>query len=276
MKIFSCKSIVFVLLASIFVLLCTACQLETRAITDSSSNDHQLPSKHGLTLSWQDQFDADSLDQANWNIKQGSNEWSAAEQPYYSNLPSELWLDNGSLHMAANYRNYRWRTAQITSKDKYSFTYGYVEIRARLPLGKGTWPAFFLLPQQQNYGTHLWPDNGEIGIIEHAPTYGLHRLVSRIFTKNTQLRHGHYLIPEQELTAINEWHTYGLLWNQKGLYGYIDDQLVGQFLNNEYEWESWPFNQPFYIVIDLGIQISGAIDHRETQLMEIDYVRVYQ
>jgi beta-glucanase (GH16 family) len=159
-----------------------------------------------------------------------------------------------------------------------SWTYGYFEARLKLPVGKGTWPAFWMMPKNFT----AWPDDGEIDIMEevgYRPNY----VSSSIHCKAYNHSIGTQKTAEKYIaTAQAEFHVYAVEWTQDYIFGYIDGVRYFTFTNDKKDiYDSWPFYKPFYLKLNLawGGNWGGAQGVDPTFLpatYEIDYVRVFQ
>jgi beta-glucanase (GH16 family) len=174
-----------------------------------------------------------------------------------------------------------YTSTRLISKDKGTFTYGRVEVRAKLPSGRGTWPAIWMLANKQVYGNTYWPDNGEIDIMEHVgfdPNvvhFSIHTNALN-WTKQTQ-QTAKTNVP----TALTDFHVYRLDWTPVGLKGYVDNRLYFDFPNGRGGWQVWPFDQPFFMLLNIAVGGNwggqqGVDDSVFPQRLEVDYVRVYK
>ena len=228
-----------------------------------------------LALLWSEEFDvAGAPNPAKWGYDLGAGGWGNNEVQNYTNRADNAVVSNGTLKITAKAETYNgsaYTSARLLSKDKFSFKYGKVEVRAKLPTGVGTWPAIWMLGN--NISTVGWPACGEIDIMEH-----LGRDLNKIFAT---LHHpGHsgangdgstIVIP----TATTEFHKYSLEWTAATIKISVDDVPFYSFTNNP----GLPFNQNFFIILNIamGGNFGGPVDPAFTSAtMEIDYVRVYQ
>jgi beta-glucanase (GH16 family) len=234
---------------------------------------------------WQDEFTTDGLpDATKWSYDVGGSGWGNNELQYYTK--SELKnarVENGKLIIEARKEDLggkSYTSARLVSKNKGDWTYGKFVIRAKLPQGRGTWPAIWMLATNQTYGSTYWPDNGEIDIMEHVG-YDPNVVHSTMHTKS--FNHGigtqksaNMLVP----TAMTEFHDYAVEWTQFEIKAYIDNKLFFTFFNNSTGWQAWPFDKPFHLLLNIAVGgnwggAKGIDDSIWPQRMEIDYVRVY-
>ena len=163
------------------------------------------------------------------------------------------------------------------AKVKQGWTYGYIEASIKLPKGKGTWPAFWMMPV--NFKS--WPADGEIDIMEEVgyhPDYvssSLHAN-AHVHSNNTQVTH------EMKCPgAEGEFHTYAILWTAKNITTYVDGNVQLNYDNRGFGRDDWPYDDPFYVIFNLawGGDWGGAQGVDESALpatMEVDYIRVFQ
>jgi beta-glucanase (GH16 family) len=232
---------------------------------------------HVLVVVWSDEFDTDGPpDPTKWgyDLGNGSNGWGNNESEYYTNRTDNAVVIGGSLKITAikeNYMGSNYTSARLLTQNKFSFKYGKVEVRAKLPAGVGTWPAIWMLGS--DIATAGWPNCGEIDIMEH-----LGRDLNKIYGTLHYPGHsgsnadgGTKLISN----ATSEFHIYSLEWSEGAIAIYVDGQLVHSVTNSS----SIPFNHDFFLIMNIamGGGFGGAIDPAFTNAsMEIDYVRVYQ
>ena len=226
------------------------------------------------TLVWSDEFNVDGApDSSKWGYDLGAGGWGNNEAEYYTNRPENVIVQNGILKINAikeNYSGSSYTSARILTKDKFSFKYGRVEIRAKLPIGGGTWPAFWMLGA--NISSVGWPACGEVDILEEVGNQlnvnhsSLHSPGRSGSTPDTAT----ITVPN----STTEFHIYSADWSASTIKFYVDNQLFYTFLNSN----SFPFNQNFFLIINfaMGGNFGGVIDPNFTSsTFEVDYVRVY-
>lgn len=245
-------------------------------------------------LVWADEFDTNgAIDAAKWyhqtQLPQGGS-WYNGEVQHYTNRIENSSVNNGFLDITAIKENFtdQGETKQYTSarlNSKFAFTYGRVDVRAKLPFGDGTWPAIWTLGKNINedggywdnqYGTVGWPACGELDIMEHGlhPTnqvsVAIHTPSSYGSTVNTSI---------QTLADVaNNFHVYSMNWSPNQITFLIDG--VGFYTYNPAvkNDDTWPFYLEQYLLLNIAMGGNGgAIDPNFSQSsMVIDYVRVYQ
>ena len=241
-------------------------------------------------LIWADEFEGTALDVAKWQIEQGGNGWGNLEKQNYTDRSKNLRIENGSLVIEAfkeTFGSNNYTSARITTKDKVSFKYGKIEARISLPVGKGTWPAFWTLGSSITYSR--WPLCGEIDIMEHIgsdPTMISHA----VHTSEKNGSKGNNWYSRKYLSNLeNNYHTYGIEWEEKASEG---DDNISFFIDGVKSttlWEqhinstssNWPFNEPNFLILNLALggKMGGTIDDNifaNQVIMKVDYVRVYQ
>ena len=229
------------------------------------------------TLVWADEFNTDGApDVSKWgyDLGTGSGGWGNAELEYYTSRPENVIVQNGVLKIKAikeSYNGSQYTSARLLSKNKYAFTYGRVEVRAKLPAGIGTWPAIWLLGS--DIDTNGWPNCGETDIMEHRGSE-----LNKIF--GTLHYPGHSGGNANGNTkvianATTEFHIYKLDWTAATVNFYVDDQLYHTVANSP----AIPFNHNFFFILNvaMGGNFAGSVDPLfSSSTMEVDYIRVYK
>ncbi len=234
-----------------------------------------------LSLIWQDEFDQDGApDTSKWgyNIGVGDNGWGNNESQYYTDRLDNAIVENGVLKIIAKKEDYQgsgYTSARLLTSGKFEFTYGRVDVKAKLPSGGGVWPAIWMLGA--NFGTVGWPACGEIDIMEYVGnnpgqiSSALHTTSSSGATVN------------HDVTAISnetsEFHIYSTIWTENSITFLLDDVAYYTYDPSTKNDATWPFyNDQFLILnIAMGGNLGGSIDPNfDVSTMEIDYVRVYQ
>lgn len=243
-------------------------------------------------LVWSDEFDGSgAINTTNWfhqtiPIINGQS-WANGEIQHYTDRTINSYVENGALKILAKKETYTNQgvTKQYTSarlNSKFAFTYGKVEIRAKMPFGVGTFPALWMLGQNitetggywaATHGTTGWPDCGEIDIIEHwgdnqdFVQSALHNRSSFGGTINK----GGRLISN----ASTEFHVYTLDWNSNKMTFSVDGIVHYVYNPVAKNIQNWPYDAPQYLLLNVAILPNIASSFTESA-MEIDYVRVYQ
>lgn len=246
---------------------------------------------NGLNLVWSDEFEQDGLpDPEKWDYDYGNTcdrpfgcGWGNNEKQFYTrNDPDNARVENGVLIIEARKEQMdssAYTSARLVTRGKHAQRYGRVEVRAKLPSGRGTWPAIWMLPRENQYGG--WPRSGEIDIMEHVgyepdSVFGTVHTEAYNHSIGTQ-RGGQIYLPDAE-TAF---HTYAIDWTTDQIDFWVDDQKYFTFQNEKSGSEAWPFDQAFYLILNIAVGgnwggAQGIDDSIWPQRMEIDYVRFYQ
>jgi beta-glucanase (GH16 family) len=230
------------------------------------------------TASWTDEFNTDGApDAAKWGYDVGGNGWGNNELQNYTNGLNDS-VSNGTLKIVAKKVEFSntYTSARMVTKNKADWLYGRIEVKAKLPKGRGTWPAIWMLPTDNAYGG--WPNSGEIDIMEHVG-YDLNNVH---FTLHAQAFYGangkgagKYLG-----SVTDNFHIYRLDWAPYGIRGYFDNELIFEYLNNGSGSATWPYNKKFHLLLNIAVGgnwggAQGVDDTIFPTTMEIDYVRVY-
>ena len=230
-------------------------------------------------LIWQENFNATKLDDKIWNFELGDGcpnicGWGNNEKQIYTNKNHKL-LD-GKLIIQATKDSNGYTSTRITTKDKKQFQYGRIEARAKLPIGQGLWPAFWMLGS--NISQVGWPKCGEIDILEY-----IGKDPSHVFTSlHTQDSHGNTINTKK--TKIQDiekgFHLYAIDWTKDKIEFFVDNKSVYTFQPEIKNENTWPYNQPFYLIINLAIGGNfGGPEINDTvfpQEFIVDYIKVYQ
>lgn len=243
-------------------------------------------------LIWSDEFDIDGpVDTSKWfhqtKLPYGGS-WFNGEVQHYTNRMDNSYVENGNLKIVAKKETYtdQGYTKEYTSarlNSKFAFKYGRVDIRAKLPTGKGTWPAFWTLGKNiredgaywftKGFGNTSWPACGEIDIMEH---WGKEQNLVKSAT-HTPYSHGETINQGGRIisTCFSEFHTYSLDWSEERLVFMIDDVIHYVYQPDVKNKDNWPYTMEQYLLLNFAIEpiiessfVSDAI--------EIDYVRVYK
>lgn len=234
----------------------------------------QTPDVDFTTLVWSDDFNVDGApDASKWayDLGTGDNGWGNGEAQSYTSSSNNVSVQGGNLKITAIKTGSNYSSARLKTEGLFDFTYGKMEVRAKLPIGGGTWPAIWMLGA--DYATNAWPACGEIDVMEHKGNEPnvIHSTLhfpgnsgGNPITKTTTISN-----------ASSAFHIYKVIWSQAKIQFYVDDVLFHSFANSS----TVPFNKDFFIILNLamGGTFGGTIDPAFTQAsMEIDYVKVYQ
>ena len=274
--------------------------------TNTNNNANTTPTNQytfNNELVWSDEFDDIFLSPDKWNIETeapNNGSWFNGELQYYTDKEDNIRIEDGLLKITAKYESFygkNYTSARINTQDKYEFTYGKIEMRAKLPQWEGMWPAFWLLGA--NYDEIGWPNCGELDILEHgdyvkestsndpglissAVHYGPQDysrqttyVPNKIFFDTGQER---FIRSEKIIDQpFEEYHTYSMQWAPDKIQFFIDDEMHFEF---PMQTQHSPFDKPFFILLNLAVGghwTDGYVAPGFTEATyEIDYVRVYQ
>lgn len=236
-------------------------------------------------LIWSDEFDGEGLpDSDKWNIITGNGcpelcGFGNNEKQHYTSSTKNLYQQDGKLIIKATEDEEKgYTSARITSSDKASWKYAYIEVRAKLPRGKGTWPAIWMLPTLE--GNMEWPKDGEIDIMEHVgynqgTVYGTIHSKAYNHMKNTQKSDSVFIED-----ASKTFHTYAINWTEEKIEWFVDDVKYHTIFKEEDDHDAWPFTKKFHLILNLAVGGDwggrmGIDRDIWPQSLEIDFVRVY-
>jgi len=231
-------------------------------------------------LVWSDEFDYTGIpDQASWSYEVGDHGWGNNEIQNYTSSPENAQVSDGKLIIRAIKKNGSWTSARLITKNKVDFLYGKMEIRAKLPIGKGTWPAIWMLPTDWQYGG--WPASGEIDIMEHVG-YDPGIVHATVHTESYN-----HVIGTQVGKSIDvpdfskEFHNYTVVWNADKIDVYLDEKKFFTFSNDmKGNSATWPFDKRFHLLLNIAVGgnwggAQGIDEDLIEAVMEIEYVRLY-
>lgn len=243
-------------------------------------------------LVWSDEFDQDGPINTNkWyhqTILPNGNSWFNGEIQHYTDRLENSYVEDGIMHIVAKSETFtdqgvtkNYTSARLNSK--FAFTFGRVEVKAKLPTGLGTWPAIWMLGKNieelgtywdnEGFGTTPWPACGEIDIMEHWG-HNQNFIQSAMHTPSSfggTVNHGGQVIP----TASTNYHVYALDWYEDRMVFSVDDVVHYVYQPNEQNEATWPFDEEQFILLNIAIEPSIDPNFTESS-MDIEYVRVYQ
>ena len=257
------------------------------SLANASDIDLSAPmDKGGWKLIWSEEFDYTGFpDSTKWSYDTEGNvyQWGNNEAQYYTSGRKEnAWVSDGVLRITALKEPMEGRSytsARLITKGKGDWLYGRFEIRAKLPTGRGTWPAIWMLPTDWEYGD--WPKSGEIDIMENMGS-DPDTIVGSSHTEKYNHAIGTQKNAKIACTdCYKAFHVYALEWEEDEYRLYVDDQLYFTFKNEGTGYEVWPYDKRFHILLNLAIGGNwggqkGIDDSLFPHVFEIDYVRVYK
>ncbi|MBN2615276.1 MAG: glycoside hydrolase family 16 protein [Bacteroidales bacterium] len=249
----------------------------SKQITISSDDPNYTPNK----LIWSDEFNGTSLNTSNWNYDLGSSGWGNNELENYTD--QNALVNNGFLSIVAKLVGPGqsvgdYTSSRINTSGKKEFLYGIVEVKAKLPGGRGTWPAFWMLGS--DIGQVGWPACGELDIMENVgydPTWVQGSIHTPSSYGNT-VNNGRIQVTDCD----SAYHIYGMTWTPSKIKFWVDDPSNAYYTYSPAvkDASNWPFNKPCFIILNLAIGgnwggAQGVDDSVFPQTYKIDYVRVY-
>jgi beta-glucanase (GH16 family) len=240
----------------------------------------------GYSLLWSDEFDQAQLNPATWSFETGDGcpalcGWGNNELQYYSSSADNLFFQDGKMIIEARAEKFGgkdYTSSRIKTQGKKAFKFGRIDVRAILPIGKGMWPAFWMLPEDRIHGN--WPTSGELDMMEYIggePSKVLGTVHfgpgpgSNYITKTTTVPSG---------TFNDKFHVFSLEWEQDQIRWYIDENLYATISKADLGNNIYPFNERFFFIINMAVggNLPGPPDASTVfpQRLIVDYIRVYQ
>jgi beta-glucanase (GH16 family) len=269
-------------LSTVLILLIVCCSPSKYRVTHPSKEKEGRHPVKTWELVWEESFDTDgSLDTTKWSvIKRNKADWGN----YMSDHPDCIIIKDGKLYLRGivneniKQDTVRYLTGGVDTKGKFVFQYGKIEIHAKLEHAKGAWPAMWMLADQPKYGAY--PRNGEIDLMEHL------NYEDQVY----QTVHSYYTLELKQKTnpsyytthpvETDKYNTYGMEWFPDKLVFTINGEETFTYPRIEnVDNSQWPFDQPFYLMIDmqLGGSWVGSVDPIDLPVqMIVDWVRVYR
>ncbi|WGH74502.1 family 16 glycosylhydrolase [Tenacibaculum tangerinum] len=236
------------------------------------------------TIIWQDEFNSTQLDASKWNVQLGDGcaegicGWGNGELQSYNE--ANITVSDGTLKITSKVertRGSRYTSGRINTKGKASFAYGRIEASIKLPVGDGLWPAFWMLPTDEVYGS--WPQSGEVDIMEFT--------ASRQKEVYGYIHYGDLYPNNQSQGSIfdlkqgvfpDQFHEFAIEWEPGEIRWYVDGILYSTKKPEDLAPYQWPFDQDFYLLLNVAVggNLGGNVnDSMLPATMEVDYVRVY-
>jgi len=274
----------------------------TSHASETNAPNIRIAPPEGYTLVWSDEFDTEGLpnpEKWSYDTYRNKDGWWNEEEQYYSDsraenariekghLIIEAHKDGGQLRDYSEYaeqlRGYadyggqKYSSARLSTKGKAAWQYGYFEIRAKVPCGRGLWPAIWALPEKSDQ----WRESGEIDIMEYVGHDPNRFHATLHIGGNTQVRKTELGEKIEVKTACNAFHTHSLLWTPDGMTVSLDGSPYFHHEKGEESEEAWPFNRPYHLIMNLAVGgnwagTEGISKKAFPAQMEVDYVRVYQ
>lgn len=230
---------------------------------------------------WADEFEAKGMpDPSKWGYDVGGSGWGNNELQYYTNTANNVNVNDGLLTITTKKETFQgkaYTSSRLVSKTGAEMLYGRIEVKAKIPAGRGSWPAIWMLPNDYAYGS--WPKSGEIDIMEHVG-YNEGKVHFSIHNELYNAGNSKSGIVEMP-TAVSDFHVYRTDWTPEHIKGYYDDKLIFTYANDGKGYASWPFDKPFHILLNIAVGgnwggIEGVDDSLFPIQMQVDYVRFYK
>lgn len=244
------------------------------------------PTSGDKVLVWSDEFDYNGLpDSKKWSYDTDGNAsgWGNNESQYYtaSRLKNAV-VKDGFLTITAfreDFEGFKYTSARLVTRGKGDWLYGRVEVKAKIPDGRGLWPAIWMLPTDWSYGG--WPASGEIDIMESVG-YDPYKIVGTVHTEAYNHSIGTQKGANTEVrSCYSDFHIYAMEWEPAEIRIFVDDLLYFTFRNEGAGYRVWPFDKRFHILLNVAVGGNwggqqGIDDTVFPRSMVVDYVRVYQ
>lgn len=270
---------------------CAGALLVSACATQAPSLSETLTLPEGYSLVWADEFGIDGLpDPAKWSYDTHRNAdgWYNDELQYYSAGRTEnARVENGRLIIEAREEpvpveqfpdsgGQSYTSARMLTEGLAAWQYGYFEIRAKLPCGRGLWPAIWTLPE----GGFTWPDDGEIDIMEYVG-WDADTFHATVHTRDNNHTLGtQFGASYTSSTACGEFHTHSLLWTEDDILVAVDGTPYFHYPKGDKDFGEWPFDRPHHLILNIAVGGWGGQDGIDPDAfparMEVDYVRIYQ
>lgn len=267
----------------LLILLVLSCSLKTH--DDESAKESS--DMENTRLVWSDEFDSDEIDLSRWEIITGDGcpelcGFGNNELQYYSDREQNLRVEKGRLLIQAvkdSLGSKAYTSGKLVSRQKGDWKYGRIEVKAKVPTGKGTWAAIWMMPTLERETE--WPLDGEIDIMEHVG-YNPGTIYGASHTGKYNHIRGTQRVDSIFLKEIGQdFHIYALEWDEESMTWFVDDQEFQMIEKNGDDYEGWPFDQTYHMILNLAVGGNwggkyGVDDKIWPQTLEVDWVRVYQ
>ena len=255
-------------------------------VQDCEKVDDSIKAPEGYTLIWHDEFNEGNVPSNQWRHEVQNSGWVNNELQNYRNGTADgkrvTEVKDGTLRINC----FKGSDGKIYSGRIYAcedpgIKYGYIEARIKLPKGKGTWPAFWMMPCKVDWANEGWPKCGEIDIMEEVGcvpnevSSSLHA-EGHNHTNNTQVTKAVTI-----KNAEGEFHTYAIEWTEQNITTYVDGAKLLSYNNDGKGVRNWPYSKEYYIILNLAWGgswggMKGVDANALPVTMEVDYVRVFQ
>jgi beta-glucanase (GH16 family) len=254
--------------------------------TENANEKKAIHDNDGYKLVWNDEFDYEGLpDSTKWNYDTEGNAhgWGNNEMQHYTVASlKNAFVGNGTLKIVAvkeAIEGKEFSSARLVSNADWK--YGRIEVNAKLPEGRGTWAAIWMMPGNWTFNDGNWPDIGEFDIMEHVGhekgvIHASAHSKDYQWQKGTQ-KTGIITVPD----VTEKFHSYIWDWSPNIIKAYVDDSLYFEYRNEGLGESKWPYEKPFYLILNVAVGgawggMQGIDSAAFPQTMEMDYVRIYQ
>lgn len=276
------------------VLLCCLLCVNTACDSNIEKEPEKEPVGNDYELVWTDEFDEPGLPDAYyWGYDEGycrNNElqdYKKANSKYARVEDGKLIIEahkdphDGVNPWTGEPYHFEYSSAELRSLKTVNILYGRLDVSAKIPLGRGIWPAIWMMPVDNKYGG--WPHSGEIDIMEYVWGDNVHnQIFATVHTTDTDVNGNRIDSGTAISTTLDtEFHLYLLVWEKNSLQVLFDDKVIFTYKRDSASSVRWPFDQPFYLILNIAVGgawggMWGIDESIFPARMEIDYVRYYQ
>lgn len=242
----------------------------------------------GYHLVWDDEFDYNGApDPQKWTYDLGNHQWANNELQAYTNQAENVFVKDGTLTIQAIKKqdgDKQYTSARLNTYGLHSWQYGLFEFRVKLPKGKGSWPAVWMISDAGRQGT-AWPRCGEIDIVEYVGK----KERELLFSLHSE-GHNHQRHDRKQYTSFvdyeglsDSFHDYTMEWTPDFIEFLVDGNSLCRYNKSDDSEDqseiSWPFDQPFFLILNIAVggNLGGPVDESAMPfIMEVEHVRVYQ
>jgi beta-glucanase (GH16 family) len=233
-------------------------------------------------LVWEEDFKGKSLDTTHWNYEIDGHGGGNNELEYYTRRDTNVYVKDGMLHIRAlkeEYHGHHYTSARIDTRRKADFTFGRMEIRAKIPTGKGVWPAIWMMPTDDKYGG--WPLSGEIDIMETKGQYPDTLYGTMHFGPAPPHNRHKGAVTTHEASGGygDDFHTYGIEWAKDTIAWFVDGRKFLETNIGDVTGVAYPFNERFHFILNLAIG-GGFVGEPDPSILTkeflVDYIKVWQ
>jgi Beta-glucanase/Beta-glucan synthetase len=236
----------------------------------------------GYTLVWSDEFNGTSINTNDWNFETGGGGWGNNELEYYTNSSNNAYVSNGNLIIEARQETMgsnNYTSARMNTSGKHQFQYGRIDIRAKLPVASGLWPALWMLGS--NFSSVGWPACGETDIMElvgSAPSKVVGSIHWALSNGSSGTYNNSYSLSSGDFSQ--QFHVFSLIWKQNYMQILVDGTAYMTATDQNLSSGTWPFNAPQFLIFNVAVggnwPGSPSASTVFPQRMFVDYIRVFQ